>query len=82
MGGLPERVRLISGADELLPRVDIIGELNIAVDFGKRYFHIGHCDWEAAKNNGGGSMGIASFPNFSLLYKIGRIFLQKWEIAI
>ena len=33
----PVAVRLVRGDAELLLRMDIIGELDIAVDFGKRY---------------------------------------------
>lgn len=37
----PVMVRLLSMGDELLLRMDIIGDLGIAVDFGKHYFQIG-----------------------------------------
>ena len=48
---LPVRARLISGGAELLLAMQITGELNITVGFGKREFHIGQGEWEVVTRN-------------------------------
>ena len=42
----PARVRLILGKTELLPGMDIIRKLDIAVRFGGAQFKVGQSEWE------------------------------------
>ena len=51
VGILPVRGRLIGGVAGLLSGLEIVGELNNTVGFGKRDFHIGQCEWRWANYN-------------------------------
>ena len=50
-GDFPVTVRSISGGAELLLRIDITGEMDIAVDFGNRSFHTGKGEWDVMTRN-------------------------------
>ena len=74
------RVRLISGGDDLLLGIRIIGQLIITVGFGKREFHIGHGEWQVVTRNEKID-GYPLVPTARGYAKLGEYF-AKLKIAI
>ena len=76
----PSNVRLISGYDELLLRMYIIGKLNIAADPGTRYFHVGEGGWEVVTRNG--VYVYFLYPRQRAAIQNWKNISRNWEVAI